>query len=96
MRSLVQSKGRGTGPKCFILRDDQLTVLFQENLDSDRPTAEYDALSPALAQLFIGEDAILNALARDRANCFGDDCDYELRAIFAHCGRGLGTHAAKA
>ena len=60
MRSLVQSKGRGTGPKCFILRDDQLTVLFQENLDSDRPSLDEQVFAPVNGAVEVHPLARLN------------------------------------
>ena len=45
--------------------------------------AEYDAYAPELAGMFLGEDPTLSALARDWAQYFSSDCDYELRAILA-------------
>ena len=45
--------------------------------------SDYDAFAPGLAQVFLGEDPTLSALARDWAMDFTADCDYELRAIFA-------------
>ena len=40
-------------------------------------------LCPELADMFLGEDPTLSALARDWAEYFTADCDYELRAILA-------------
>ena len=45
--------------------------------------AEYNAHHPQLAQMFLGQDPTLSALARDWAEYFSADCDYELRAILA-------------
>ena len=48
-----------------------------------RRAAEYDAMNPEVAHMFKGKDPTLSALARDWAQYFETDCDFELRAILA-------------